>query len=52
VVISALIDVVGEPVHLVGHSYGGAILAYVVAHAPACVRTLTVAEPVCFNLLS
>src|SRR5262249_14166303 len=50
-VITALIDFVGEPVHLVGHSYGGAVLTAVAAHAPDRVRTLTVAEPVCFNLL-
>jgi pimeloyl-ACP methyl ester carboxylesterase len=51
-IITALIDFVGEPVHLVGHSYGGAILAGVAGQTPERVRTLTVAEPVCFNLLA
>lgn len=51
-IITALIELVGEPVHLVGHSYGGAVLAHVAARIPERVLTLTVAEPVLFHLLA
>lgn len=41
----------GEPVHLVGHSFGGAV-ALSFCHAfPERVKTLTVFEPVAFHLL-
>lgn len=51
-IITALMDLAGEPVHLVGHSYGGAVLTQVATQAPERVRTLTVVEPVCVNLLA
>jgi pimeloyl-ACP methyl ester carboxylesterase len=48
----ALLDQVGSPVHLVGHSYGGAVALRVArAHADR-VRSLAVYEPVAFHLLA
>jgi pimeloyl-ACP methyl ester carboxylesterase len=41
----------GEPVHLVGHSYGGAVALRFCHHAPDRVRSATVFEPVAFHLL-
>lgn len=41
----------GEPVHLVGHSYGGAVALRFSHRFPERVRTLTVFEPVAFHLL-
>ena len=43
--------VVHEPVHLCGHSYGGAVaLRFAVKH-PALVRSISVIEPQCYPLL-
>ena len=50
-VIEALLDLAGEPVHLVGHSYGGSILVHTARRHPDRVRSLTVAEPTLFYLL-
>jgi pimeloyl-ACP methyl ester carboxylesterase len=36
-----LLDVLGEPVHLVGHSFGGLVARAAVLRAPAAVRSLT-----------
>jgi pimeloyl-ACP methyl ester carboxylesterase len=41
----------GEPVHLVGHSYGGAVALRFSHRFPERVKTLTVFEPVAFHLL-
>jgi pimeloyl-ACP methyl ester carboxylesterase len=49
--IEALLDSIGEPVHLVGHSYGGFIALLVALHRPARVRSLAVFEPVAFGVL-
>ncbi len=51
-IIAALIDLVANPVHLVGHSFGGAIMARVAADAPERVRSLTMIEPTLFHLLA
>ena len=51
-IIGALIQLLGEPVHLVGHSFGGAVLARVAVQTPSRVRTVTVAEPTMFHLLA
>lgn len=40
-----------EGLHLVGHSYGGAVALRIALHHPQLVRSLTVYEPVLFGLL-
>jgi non-heme chloroperoxidase len=40
-----------EPVHLVGHSYGGAVAAFLAAKHPELVRSLVLGEPTLFPLL-
>jgi len=49
--IGALIDRISAPVHLVGHSYGGALALKLAASRPDAVRSLTVIGPVAFHLL-
>jgi lipase len=49
--IAALIDRIGAPAHLVGHSYGAAVALKLAALRPDAVRSLTVIEPVAFHLL-
>jgi len=52
---AALIDAVlpsdGHPVHLVGHSYGGAVALRFAMQQPHRVRSLVLIEPVAFHLL-
>ena len=40
-----------SPVHLVGHSYGGFIAAYLAARQPTLLRSLTLVEPAIASLL-
>jgi pimeloyl-ACP methyl ester carboxylesterase len=40
-----------EPVHVVGHSYGAAVALSLAVLRPDLVRSLSLFEPVCFNLL-
>jgi pimeloyl-ACP methyl ester carboxylesterase len=40
-----------QPMHVVGHSYGGAVALALARLRPNLVRSLTLFEPVCFNLL-
>lgn len=40
-----------DPVHLVGHSYGGAVALRLAFQAPERLRSLTLIEPVAFHLL-
>ncbi len=47
-----LLDGAGEPAHLVGHSYGGAVAIKLALLRPDLVRSLTLYEPVAFVLLS
>ena len=49
--IEPLLRRAGEPVHLVGHSYGGAVALRVALRHPEQVCSLTVYEPVAFSLL-
>jgi pimeloyl-ACP methyl ester carboxylesterase len=41
----------GEPVHLVGHSYGGAVALHMARTRPELLRSLTLIEPSAFHLL-
>ena len=50
-IIQSIWQLVSEPVHMVGHSYGGSILARVAARDPERVRSLTLIEPTLFSLL-
>jgi pimeloyl-ACP methyl ester carboxylesterase len=51
-VIDALLNIGNEPVHLVGHSYGGALMAHAAVRTPGRVRSLTLIEPTLFHLLA
>lgn len=42
---------VRQPVHLVGHSFGGAVALRLALQYPDLVRSITLFEPVCFGLL-
>ena len=50
-IMMALLDIAAGPAHLIGHSYGGSILARVAIRAPERVRSLTLIEPTLFHLL-
>ncbi len=50
-VVGRLLEQIGRPVHLVGHSYGGQIALRAAALAPARVRALTLYDPVAFGVL-
>ena len=47
----AMIDASRGPVHLIGHSYGGAVAMRVAAARPACIASLSLYEPSAFYLL-
>jgi lipase len=49
--IAALAARIGGPVHVVGHSYGGAVALKLARIAPGLVRSLTLIEPAAFHLL-
>jgi pimeloyl-ACP methyl ester carboxylesterase len=51
-IIDALIELVDAPVHLVGHSYGGLLMARSALRHPGEVRSLTLIEPTLFYLLA
>jgi len=48
---ATLVRRIGGPVHLCGHSYGGAIALRLAVTQPALVRTLSLIEPQCYALL-
>jgi len=50
--IAALLHDIGEPVHLVGHSFGGAVALKTAHMTPHMIRSLAVIEPAAFHLLA
>jgi pimeloyl-ACP methyl ester carboxylesterase len=46
-----LLDSLGAPAHLVGHSYGGLLALTLARQRPAAVRSLAVYDPVAFGVL-
>lgn len=46
-----LIAAIGRPVHLVGHSYGGAVALHIARVAPEYVARATLFEPTAFHLI-
>jgi len=50
-IVCALLGRAGEPAHLVGHSFGGAVALHVARTRPDLLASLTVIEPVAFHLL-
>ncbi len=50
--VSGLVGELGESVHLVGHSYGGAVALRMVSSWPRLVRSLAVVEPQAYPLLA
>ncbi|PCC75387.1 Pimeloyl-ACP methyl ester carboxylesterase [Nannocystis exedens] len=51
-VLLALLDVLGGPARVVGHSYGAVLALSLAATAPERVRDLVLVEPVAFGLLA
>lgn len=49
--VEAMLDVAGEPVHLVGHSSGAVIALRAAMRDPHRIATLSLIEPVAFHLL-
>jgi len=49
--IQMLADILEEPVHLVGHSYGGSVALEAARAVGSRVKSLTLIEPVAFHLL-
>lgn len=49
--IARLIKAAGEPVHLIGHSWGGALAIKIAMALPEWTRSLTLIEPALFHLL-
>ena len=50
-IVLALLERVDERAHLVGHSYGGAVALHIAGLRRDLLRSLTLIEPVAFNLL-
>lgn len=50
-IVEAVMDLVGGPVHLVGHSYGGRVALQAAARRPELVRSMAMFEPVAFGVL-
>jgi lipase len=49
--VHAVVDHVGQPVHLIGFSWGGATALHVAATTPAVLASLAVVEPEAYSLL-
>lgn len=52
VLVAGLAAMLGEPIHLVGHSYGGAVALRVAVTGGAPIRSLTLVEPMAMPLLA
>lgn len=50
-IIEKLISIAGRPTHLVGHSYGGALMARTAVRNPDQLQSLSLIEPTLFHLL-
>lgn len=50
--IEALVAGLGEPAHVVGHSYGGLVAVTLARRRPELVRSLSLYDPVAFGVLS
>lgn len=50
--IEAVLEACGGPVHLIGHSYGGAVALHLARRSSRRLASLTLIEPVAFHLLS
>ena len=50
--VEAMLDIAGEPAHLVGHSYGGTVAINAAKRHPEQLASLALIEPVSFQLLS
>jgi pimeloyl-ACP methyl ester carboxylesterase len=50
-IVSSLARDASGPIHLVGHSYGGAVALWYAMRHPSTVKSLTLIEPVAFNVL-
>ena len=51
-IVDALVRFISQPVHLVGHSFGGSVLARAAVRMPEQVLSLTLVEPTLFYLLA
>jgi pimeloyl-ACP methyl ester carboxylesterase len=51
-IVEALVRLMAQPVHFVGHSFGGSVLARAAVRMPEQVRSLTLIEPALFYLLA
>ena len=49
--VQSLLGGLGRPAHLVGHSYGGAVALHLARTRPELLASLTLVEPVAFQLL-
>ncbi len=49
--VARLLKAIGQPVHLIGHSYGGLIAAKVAALDPSRIRSLALYDPVTLGVL-
>lgn len=50
--VDATVSHLHKPIHLIGHSYGGAVALRMVLQQPERVRSLCLIEPVAFNVLN
>lgn len=50
--VARIVEALGEPVHLVGHSYGGLVALQVARAAPSRVRSIAAYDPVAFGVLA